>query len=352
MASMLTGEAVALSRPDVVVLAEHGAAGSTESAAAWLSTVARTIDGTPCDDDVAGMATDVRDLAVADMAVEGIAVPPFVALPSVQPSDGIDAGRDTGDRRIATRDAAGRQPIDDAVGIAADGAWQPALAGEVPALPTAVLHAQMAGRDAKPSADPTGFAHEPGADDIRSTASTVTRLPVVDSGDGRSTPAQHEWVSVPDNAAALKAIVQAAAMSTQPDAAAAAAPDERSRVVAALAERIAVQASQRVQHASVQLDSYGNGHVTIELRHDRGAISVHMSAADADVVRQLQAISESLRHELGTRQFHDVSVQVSRRGDHEAGDGRPRRDNPAPDREKKPGSALAFEGDTGTFEPD
>ncbi|AKM45429.1 hypothetical protein NL30_37065 [Burkholderia contaminans] len=108
MASMLTGEAIALLRPDVVELAEHGAAGSTtESAAAWLSTVARTIDGMPCDDEVAGMATDVRDLAVADMAVEGIAAPPFVALPAVQPSDGIDAGRDMGDRRIATRDAAG-----------------------------------------------------------------------------------------------------------------------------------------------------------------------------------------------------------------------------------------------------
>ncbi|MDN7934694.1 flagellar hook-length control protein FliK [Burkholderia metallica] len=350
MASLLTGEAVALSRPDVVVLAEHGAAVSTESAVAWLTTVARTIDGMPCDDDVAGMATDVRELAVADTAVEGIAVPPFVALPAVQPSDGIDAGRDTGGRRIATRDAAGRQPID-AVVIAADAAWQPALAGAVPALPAVVVRAQMAGRDASPSANLTGFAHEPGADDIRSPVPTVTRLPVVDSGDGRSTPALHEWVSVPDNAAALKAIVQAAAMPTRPDAAAAAAPDERSRVVAALSERIAVQASQRVQHASVQLDSYGNGHVTIELRHDRGAISVHMSAADADVVRQLQAISESLRHELGTRQFHDVSVQVSRRGDHEAGDGRPRRDDPAPDREKKPGGALAFEGDTGTFEP-
>ncbi|WP_212199739.1 flagellar hook-length control protein FliK [Burkholderia dolosa] len=147
----------------------------------------------------------------------------------------------------------------------------------------------------------------------------------------------------------MKAIVQAASMPTQPDAAA--ASDERSRLVAALSERIAVQAAQRVQHASVHLDPHGKGNVTIELRYDRGAVSVHMSAADADVVRQLQAISESVRHELGTRQFHDVSVQVSRRSDHEGGDGRPRRDDPAPDREKKPGSALAFEGDTGTFEP-
>ncbi|MBR8420190.1 flagellar hook-length control protein FliK [Burkholderia dolosa] len=334
------------------MLAEHGAAGSTESAAAWLSTIARTIDDMPCDDDGASVTAGVPDLAVADTAVEGIAVPCFVAFPAVQPPDGIDAGRDTGARRIAAPDVAGRPPID-AVVIAADGVWQPALAGAVPALPAAVLRVQMAAREARPFADLTGFAHVPGADDIRSTAPAVTRLPVVDSGDGKSTSALplQEWVPVPDNAAALKAIVQAAAVPTQPDAAAAAAPDERSRVVAALAERIAVQASQRVQHASVQLDSYGNGHVTIELRHDRGAISVHMSAADADVVRQLQAISDSLRHELGTRQFHDVSVQVSRRGDHEAGDGRPRRDDPAPDREKKPGSALAFEGDTGTFEP-
>ncbi|MFH5254421.1 flagellar hook-length control protein FliK [Burkholderia semiarida] len=122
------------------------------------------------------------------------------------------------------------------------------------------------------------------------------------------------------------------------------------RLLEALGDRISFQVRQGVRHAVVRLDSLVGGAVTIEMRHEAGVVEVRLSANQADVVRQLQAISEGLRHELGARQFHVVTVQVSQRGEHESDGRQPGRDRHPGRQDAEPGHALWLADGDGAFE--
>uniref|UniRef100_UPI0019809A31 flagellar hook-length control protein FliK n=1 Tax=Burkholderia sp. Ac-20379 TaxID=2703900 RepID=UPI0019809A31 len=94
-------------------------------------------------------------------------------------------------------------------------------------------------------------------------------------------------------------------------------------LLSALGDRIHMQAALGLQRAVIRLDPHLAGSVVIDLRHEAGAISVQLSASHADVARQLQTISESLRQDLAGRQYTEVSVQVAahRGGSREPGAG-------------------------------
>jgi flagellar hook-length control protein FliK len=110
------------------------------------------------------------------------------------------------------------------------------------------------------------------------------------------------------------------------------------KLLGALGERIHVQARQGMQHAVIDLAPYMAGKVRIELHHEAGALQVRISASNAEVTQQLQAISESLRQELNGRQFNDVAVQIGP-GRHAEHGGRGQ-DGESPHRQQ-PGRALA-----------
>ncbi|RZI45023.1 flagellar hook-length control protein FliK [Herbaspirillum sp. HC18] len=79
----------------------------------------------------------------------------------------------------------------------------------------------------------------------------------------------------------------------------------------ALGERLQVQLGRNSEHAVIRLDPPMLGRIEISIRHEAGALQVHMSASNNEVVRQLQGIGESLRQDLIHRQYNDVAVVVS-----------------------------------------
>lgn len=131
------------------------------------------------------------------------------------------------------------------------------------------------------------------------------------------------------------------------------APTEsQQKLVDALGERLSVQTAQGMRQAVIRLDPHLNGSVRIELRQDANGIAVHLSATNADVVRQLQAIGESLRQDLGARNGGEVTVQVSasRQGQADAdGSGRERQARDDAE-EQGPGRGLWAEGGDQVFE--
>lgn len=112
-----------------------------------------------------------------------------------------------------------------------------------------------------------------------------------------------------------------------------------SALVDALGERIETQLQRGSERTVIRLDPPMQGQLEITIRREAGAIQVHLSATSADVVKQLQAISDSLRQDLGARQGGDVSVVVSQHTARD-GDGRGRHAAPAPE-QAEPGRALA-----------
>ncbi|MEK6423422.1 MAG: flagellar hook-length control protein FliK [Burkholderia gladioli] len=126
------------------------------------------------------------------------------------------------------------------------------------------------------------------------------------------------------NAAVGTATPVAAMPHAAPTATAeAASPDTAGRaLLGALGDRIHMQAAQGLQRAVIRLDPHLAGSIVIDLRHEAGAISVQLSASHADVARQLQTMSDSLRQDLASRQYTEVNVQVApHRGGREPGAG-------------------------------
>lgn len=118
---------------------------------------------------------------------------------------------------------------------------------------------------------------------------------------------------------------------------------------AALGERLQLQSAHGMDRALIRLDPPQLGELTIHIRHQGGALSVQLTASHGEVARQLQAVGESLRQDLSSRQYAQVDVEV--RGgaqDMGGGTGRGRQGAPqAPLRE--PGRALADDGHGAPF---
>ena len=78
----------------------------------------------------------------------------------------------------------------------------------------------------------------------------------------------------------------------------------------ALRENVDLQIQQKIQNATIRLDPPELGSMEILLSHESGRLSVHLSAANADVARLLQQTSDRLRQELVAQHFVQVNVQV------------------------------------------
>lgn len=149
----------------------------------------------------------------------------------------------------------------------------------------------------------------------------------------REPPAAHSVLAlaIPRDSAPLAALVQALPgpeLATAPAALAQGAPAhgpvlERGlkletpqarwgeQMLHALRETVEVQVQQRFQQATIRLDPPELGSLEIYVSHESGRLSVHISAAQADVARLLASTSERLRQELVEHNSLQVQVQVS-----------------------------------------
>jgi len=79
----------------------------------------------------------------------------------------------------------------------------------------------------------------------------------------------------------------------------------------ALGDRLQVNLQRNNNQAVIRLDPPNMGSIEISIRQSAGALQVNLTASNSEVVRQLNAIGDSVRQDLATRQFSDVAVTVS-----------------------------------------
>jgi len=88
----------------------------------------------------------------------------------------------------------------------------------------------------------------------------------------------------------------------------------RQPLAEALGDRLQLNLQRGSDQAVIRLDPPQLGRIEIAIRHEAGSLQVHLSATHGEVVRQLNTIGDSLRQDLGQRQYGDVSVVVSDAG--------------------------------------
>ncbi|MBD8632830.1 flagellar hook-length control protein FliK [Oxalobacteraceae sp. CFBP 8755] len=79
----------------------------------------------------------------------------------------------------------------------------------------------------------------------------------------------------------------------------------------ALGERLQLQLGRNIDQATIRLEPPMLGRINIAIRHSGGNLEIHIAASNSDVLRQLNAVSDSLRSDLAGRQYNSVSVNVS-----------------------------------------
>lgn len=118
----------------------------------------------------------------------------------------------------------------------------------------------------------------------------------------------------------------------------------------ALGEQLQVQVERGSEQAVIRLSPPMLGRIEISIRHEAGALQVHMNASNNEILRQLQGIGDSLRQDLSQRhQYSDVAVVVSAQPRHGEGDGNGRQRHEPDPRVQKPGLALADADQGGAF---
>lgn len=112
----------------------------------------------------------------------------------------------------------------------------------------------------------------------------------------------------------------------------------------ALGERIETQLQRGSERTVIRLDPPMQGQIEITLHRDAGGLQVQLNASHSDVLKQLQAISDSLRQDLAGRHSGEVSVQVAQQDRRESdGRGRHPQDDSRP--QQSPGRALSEDSD-------
>ncbi|HEX8602559.1 MAG TPA: flagellar hook-length control protein FliK [Pseudoduganella sp.] len=129
-------------------------------------------------------------------------------------------------------------------------------------------------------------------------------------------------------------------------------PDEWQQPLrAALGDRLQVSLQKGNDQAVIRLEPPNLGTIEISIRQSAGALHVSMSATHGEVVRQLNAVGDSMRQELSQRQGGDVAVTVTQSpsrslADGQAGGRQPERDAEQQREQRGPGRALTDADDT------
>jgi flagellar hook-length control protein FliK len=98
-------------------------------------------------------------------------------------------------------------------------------------------------------------------------------------------------------------------MSTPAVALPAGSPAEwRDALSHALGDRLQLTLKQGADQAVIRLDPPMLGRIDLSIRQDGAALSVHLSASNPEVLRQLQAMGDGLRQDLSGRHAGDLTV--------------------------------------------
>ncbi|KWB79414.1 flagellar hook-length control protein FliK [Burkholderia ubonensis] len=176
-------------------------------------------------------------------------------------------------------------------------------------------------------AKPSGISQPEAADSVRKEAdasareighetNTLRRATPQDSGQngGDVRTAARPAVAVPSSVSVAISTFQPAGASVRewmPAVLTHDAPHEwQGQLMEALGERVAVQAKHGIDSAVIRLDPPMLGSIEIAIRHENGALQVHLVATHDEVARQLQAITSALQSELSQKQYSDVAVVV------------------------------------------
>jgi len=223
-------------------------------------------------------------------------------------------------------------------GVAGDGAGAPSddgAGGPVAGAPGAVT--QVIGARATPAANVLSAA----APSIQPSAVQAASVPAAAAaagpGPGAPQPVTAQPNAMPAAAplsgkaageAAAEASADAAPVTAAPGVNAAGTPPASARgadsiVLAgpptawrqnlheALGERLQLQLGRNIDQATIRLEPPMLGRIDIAIRHSGGNLEIHIAASNSDVLRQLNAVSDSLRSDLAGRQYSSVSVNVS-----------------------------------------
>lgn len=252
-----------------------------------------------------------------------------------------------------------RQAAADAITAATTAAASPLAARLIgSALPVAGEAAapKAAGEARQPSAAASGTGAAAGTATAQATAATVLAVQegAAQSGqDGQSGQSQGDSQG---GFRGMMAGVQAAgatdAMAPADTVKLAGKPDEWQQPLrAALGDRLQVSLQKGSDQAVIRLEPPNLGTIEISIRQSAGALHVSMSATHGEVVRQLNAVGDSMRQDLSQRQGGDVAVTVTQTpsrslADGQAGGRQQERDAEQQREQRGPGRALSDAGDT------
>ena len=271
-------------------------------------------------------APDATAGAASGSRAEGDALAAIAGLGGAPAADGLPrTGRPAAQTAQPAAHAGTERSTQQMAPLSAQAAAQQAQ--PTPAAPGADARASLAGlaADGTPGASAAALREPASAAERSAPAQPLRRDDVAALVAASSTDAGTATVQSTASASAVAA-------SSRP------VPAHGPALLQALGDRLQVQIAQRSEHAVIRLDPQAMGSVEIVLRHEAGALQVHLSASHPDVQRQLQGISDALRQDLSQRQYTDVSVNVAAQpGD---ADGR-RRQGGQPQAEERPGRALA-----------
>jgi type III secretion system needle length determinant len=287
--------------------------------------------------DAAPEETDADEAAADEAPAMPAMAPapnPFVmAMPlPVSPVDAAPA-------EPAEADGATESAPLDVAGVAPDAPRRAPLPQAALPVPVAVDPAMRPVR-----AEPAASAEEPAA------AAPVRAAAVAPAEQGKATEFHLDDTRAPVAAAASRP--QAAddglpAVKLSPTTPA----QWRQPLAEALGDRLQLNLQRGSDQAVIRLDPPQLGRIEIAIRHEAGSLQVHLSATHGEVVRQLNTIGDSLRQDLGQRQYGDVSVVVSDAGamgrdaDGRSRGRQPQQENTDPNRalaEAEVGLAKAF----------
>ncbi|MBD8722231.1 flagellar hook-length control protein FliK [Oxalobacteraceae sp. CFBP 13708] len=196
-------------------------------------------------------------------------------------------------------------PSDDGVGQAGGARATPAAANVLtaaaaPILPSAVQAAGM------PAA-----ATGPGPGDAQPVTAQSNAMPAAAPVSGEAAAEASAEVASVTTAPGVSAAPPAGARGADSIVLAGPPTAWRQNLHEALGERLQLQLGRNIDQATIRLEPPMLGRIDIAIRHSGGNLEIHIAASNSDVLRQLNAVSDSLRSDLAGRQYSSVSVNVS-----------------------------------------
>ncbi|USX23391.1 flagellar hook-length control protein FliK [Oxalobacteraceae bacterium OTU3REALA1] len=240
-----------------------------------------------------------------------------VAVNVVAPQPAADAAAARAAAQLQAATAATAQVVSTPAGAAVQGAVAQQAKADAPAADGTVPGPVLATDAAVPQ---TANAATPAPRALPRGAEAAAGQPA----DAGATPPATATVAKDENRAtvAAPAATTASAGLTAGAPAAPAAPGATVKLAGtpeqwqqplrqALGDRLQLNLQRNNDHAVIRLEPPNMGSIEISIRHSAGALQVNLSANNSEVLRQLNAIGDSVRQDLSTRQFSDVAVTVS-----------------------------------------